>query len=57
MHVNGYFELSSNRRSIWYSDVASDLAGEGARALGLEHSPRPGAQAPLACLILPAVQD
>ena len=29
MHVNGYFELSSNRRAIWWSDVAADLAGEG----------------------------
>ena len=26
MHVNGYFELSSNRRDIWRGD---DLAGEG----------------------------
>lgn len=29
VHVNGYFELSSNRRAIWWSDVAADLAGEG----------------------------
>ncbi|BDA44284.1 probable Sacsin [Coccomyxa sp. Obi] len=29
VHVNGYFELSSNRRSIWFSDLPSDLAGQG----------------------------
>ena len=30
VHVNGYFELSSNRRDIWRGD---DMAGEDARAL------------------------
>jgi sacsin len=29
VHVNGYFELSSNRRNIWFSALSSDLAGEG----------------------------
>ena len=29
VHVNGYFEVSSNRRSIWFSDLPSDLAGQG----------------------------
>lgn len=29
VHVNGYFELSSNRRSIWFSDLPSDLVGQG----------------------------
>jgi sacsin len=29
VHVNGYFELSSNRRNIWFSDLPSDLAGQG----------------------------
>lgn len=24
MHVNGYFEVSSNRRSLWYEDAAKD---------------------------------
>ncbi|KXZ55127.1 hypothetical protein GPECTOR_3g279 [Gonium pectorale] len=28
VHVNGYFELSSNRRDIWYGE---DMAGSGAR--------------------------
>ena len=27
IHVHGYFELSSNRRNIWFGD---DMAGEGA---------------------------
>ena len=27
-HVNGYFELSSNRRDIWFGD---DMSGEGKR--------------------------
>ena len=30
VHVHGYFELSSNRRNIWFGD---DMAGEGAMCL------------------------
>ena len=27
-HLNGYFELSSNRRDVWFGE---DMAGEGRR--------------------------
>lgn len=29
MHVNGYFELSSNRRDIWFSNMPSELTDQG----------------------------
>ena len=29
VHINGYFELSSNRRNIWHSSLSSESSGAG----------------------------
>lgn len=29
VHINGYFELSSNRRNIWHSSLQSESSGAG----------------------------
>lgn len=29
VHINGYFELSSNRRNIWHSDIPAEKSGAG----------------------------
>ena len=29
VHINGYFELSSNRRNIWHSSLSSETSGAG----------------------------